>query len=254
MKNKILVLCLLSLSVIVNAQNESYSQWVANGQPNIGFSSVPPVQPSGSLTTFADLGSFQAATNGATLAFEDFEGGIPPALVSVCTEPVNSASNDACYTPGDLVSGFNITSTDGSGVATVDPSLLGAPSVVIGANFFPQSTVVSFSAADIEAVAMEVTLLGAGNVTLTIAGNSGVLGTVPVTVTVGGSMSFIGLIAPEPITSIIIDGDGGTAELIDNLYFGTAGPPPVIPSLNWYGLALLMITLFAVVRTKVKVK
>lgn len=237
------------------AQNDSYTQWVANGMPEMDSNQVPPTQPFGGLTTFGDLASFQAATPGAILSYEDFEGGIAPAPVSTCNEPVNSNSNDVCFTPGDLVAGFDITSSLGGGVVVLDPSLLGTPSIVIGANTFSESTVVTFTTPGVDAVAMEVTAgFGGGNVTLTVNGSSGVLGVVSVPGSGVGSMNFIGMVAPEAITSIVIDADGGDGDVMDNLYFGAAVPPvpPVIPTLSTAGLILLGLAVFFFVRKKVQ--
>jgi hypothetical protein len=68
-------------------------------------------EPTGALQSFADQASFDAAVgNPGALASEDFDGGATaPGGLGNCTEPVNSASNDACFAPGDLVAGFSLT-------------------------------------------------------------------------------------------------------------------------------------------------
>jgi len=256
-QNKYKMLLLLLISLNAFAENESYTQWVANGKPELNYVPVAPTQPSGALATFGDLASFQAATPGAVLNFEDFEGGATGlGVINFCTPPVDSNSNDPCFSPGDLIGGFNLNvSTPGNGLVALGDGFIFQPTVVVGANTFTDSTILNFTNTDVEAVAMEITDNVGGTVTLTVSGNSGVLGTVPVNITGVGAMTFVGIIAAEPITSIAIEQDGGNGEVIDNLYFGSLVPPVplVIPTLSGFGLVLLGLALFFFVRKRVQV-
>ena len=97
--------------------------------------------PEGGLQVFVDQASFDAAVgNIGALAAENFGGGAtPPATANACGEPMNSASNDACFAPGNLIDGFSITTTSGTGTAVIGAGFLGGgqTNTAVGANSFP---------------------------------------------------------------------------------------------------------------------
>lgn len=228
------------------AQN-NYVDWAAAGKPDLGPVTVQaPEAALGGLTTFADLGSFDAATGGFTA--ETFDNGATAAGgLGACTEPVNSASNDVCFAPGDLIDGFSITSSSGGGMVVLGDGFIGQPSAVVGAITFADSTRVAFSPV-VTAVAFDgfSGAPGPADVTVTVFdGGGGTIGTVTITTTADNVSEFFGFTSPVPIASINIEGIGGTGELIDNLQFGDSAvgpdlpPTPQVPTLSQFGLLLL---------------
>jgi len=261
MKKYLGVIAIIGLlgSGTINAQATNYVDWNLAGKPSLG-SGQPVGQPGmvanavlpGGITTYVDLVSFQTAT---TTVFEDFENSpVPPAGVLSCIEPVNSLSNGPCYVPGGLIPGFNVTSSGGGGVVTLGAGLLGAGhvSTIIGANTFVETTNVSFDAADVTAIAFDVLTNGTGPVTITLLDSiGGTIGTIALGAVATATPVFVGFSSITPVASLIISDDGGSGELIDDLYFGALGgalgPPLGIPTLTMTGLIslLLLVTIFA---------
>lgn len=232
----------LVLSSATFAQQTNYADWVAAGQPalpeNTSNSSNAPL---GGLTVFTDFASFDAAAPG--LPIEDFEGGLTGAGgINTCNEPVNSASNDVCFTPGDLIDGFNITSSLGGGVVALGVGIVPSQtSVVVGANSFAESTTISFDAADVDAVGFQLLSNNEPNpITVTAFDSSnsiiGTISAIPPT--------YIGFTSNIPIASVTIDEDAGQGELFDDLSFGVGGPtapPSPVPALNNTAIAILLL-------------
>lgn len=243
---------MLACATSVVAQPTSYTQWLADGRPTLTFAPGTPGVNGGALTVFTDNVSFQAAVNNP-LASEDFEGGLVAAGgVATCTEPVSSASNDACYTPGDLIDGFSVASSLGGGVVTLGDGLIPQPTVVIGANTFTETTDIRFTANNIDAVAFDV-MSGGANPILVSAFDAGdtLIGTAALTLTGVGTPSFIGVTSPTPIARINIQDTTDGGEVFDNLQFGqvNAGPPPVpqiVPTLGIIATVLLVLLMAGV--------
>jgi len=229
----------------------SYQEWADMGQPELTDNGPGVADPAdrGGLTTFADRTSFDATAG--TLPLEDFEGGLS-AGVATCTEPVNSSSNDACFVPGDLIAGFNISSSGGGGLVVLDDGFLGPTTDVIGANLFAEFTVVIFDAPDVTAIALDAFSgnPGAGDVTVrAFDAGSNSLGSVVVTTSANNVSEFVGFTSPVPIASIEIEGAGDSGELIDNLAFGAPVSLPEtqpVPTLNAIGILAAIVLLMLV--------
>ncbi|MGD9582566.1 MAG: hypothetical protein AB7V26_02695 [Lysobacterales bacterium] len=259
-------LLLLSVLVLVNSvavAQTNYVDWAAAGRPAFALQVAPqPSAVAGGLTVFADLASFQAATNGG-FTVETFDGGATPAGgVNTCTEPVSSLSNDACFAPGNLIPGFSMTSSSGGGIVVLGDGFLGQATAVVGANQFVDTTSVAFGPA-VTAVAFDG-LIGApaaGDITVTaLDAGAAVIGSVTVTTTSTTATEFIGFTSLIPIASITIDGVGGSGELLDNLQFGVPAAAvaalPVPATGSWavgslVGLLLLLGAGWLFTRTRV---
>lgn len=244
------ILCVIASSAAV-AQN-NYADWANNGRPNFNLNGdTAPADNFGTVTPFTDQAAFLAATSVATETFNN--GATGAGAINTCTEPVNSASNDVCFMPGDLLAGFSMTTDNGGGVVALGTGFLGAgqTSTVAGANTFTDITQIAFSPA-VTAVGMDL-LVGApapGDVTVTIFDATGApLGNITVTTTAVDATMFAGLTSPTPIASVTIEGIGGSGELMDNLYFGTAGstlPEPAnVPTLSNMALWILIAVMLA---------
>jgi hypothetical protein len=204
----------------------SYALWAQAGKP--AFPAHAPGQyhaPTGSLDVYTTLGDFQGAVaDPGALSSEDFEGGLTgPGGLNTCNEPVNSASNDVCFSPGDLVDGFSMTSSSGAGIVVLGDGFLGQSGTVIGANTFADSTNIAFSPA-VTAIAFDaLDGTGPGPVTVTaFDGGGNVIGSADIN-TVDISNNFIGLVSPVPVASVTLDGANGEGELINDMLFGDAG-------------------------------
>ncbi|MBL4773844.1 MAG: hypothetical protein JKX98_09705 [Alcanivoracaceae bacterium] len=244
---KIFTSLILLATGVANSQVTNFSDWHLAGQPGIPSATADTVNgPLGSLSTFADLSSFQSATTGTV--FEDFEGGLVAAGgVASCTPPVNSTSSNPCFNAGDLIPGFNLNvSTPGNLLVTLGAGIIGQASVIIGANTFTDSTDLSFDANNILAVAFDLHSNGPNPLTITVFDTiGGVIGTINTVVTTPGTPVFIGFTSATAIGSVNISDDTGAGELIDNLRFGGIAPPAIIPSSSMTSLLVLLLLIFA---------
>ncbi|MFI4970232.1 MAG: hypothetical protein ACHP7D_08485 [Lysobacterales bacterium] len=144
---------------------------------------------------------------------------------------MSSASNDACFSPGQLVPGFAITSTSGGGL-TIFPTVFLGPaqtSRAVGASSFADSTIVTFTPA-LGAAAADV--YGGTSITpvdvevFDEAGSS--LGTTTIEPAATRDVAvFFGVISPTPIGKIVFNAEStSTGELINDLRFRPAGALP----------------------------
>ncbi|HEY0180026.1 MAG TPA: hypothetical protein VGC30_10400 [Dokdonella sp.] len=191
--------------------------------------------PQGTLQFYADEAAFDAALGiPLELTTETFDGGAPVGpFPTNCGDPMSSASDDACFTPGELVPGFSISAT--SGTAT-DLSIFptgfigpGQTGRAVGAATFTDKTIVSF---DPPATATAAKVYGGTSISAVDVevfdtdGNS--LGTtvVPAGAT-RDAAQFIGVTSPTPIGKVTFDAEvAGTGELIEELQFRPAGLTP----------------------------
>src|SRR5690606_16880994 len=82
------------------------------------------------------------------LAVEDFEeANFPAGPVSTCDAVINSASNDDCFDPGDIIPGVDFTSAPPSNMVALQAGLIGGgqTSSVIGPNTFDDTFVIEFT-------------------------------------------------------------------------------------------------------------
>jgi len=165
---------------------------------------------------------FYDVIGSATLAIEDFEGGsAEPGDVIVCDEPVDSSSDDACFTPGTLIGGFEVTSSSGAGVAAVGSDFFGNASTALGAVFIGDSTIVRFTGGT-TTFAMDVFLYNGGDsgrVNIALYGeNDEPIGFSNVQPASGSTQAFLGVIAPVPVARVELTATTGGA-FLDNLRF-----------------------------------
>lgn len=231
---------------------DSYQDWAAAGKPDRGTSNstVGSADVRGGALTFADRASFNSAVG--TLPLEDFEGGATAAgAVNTCTEPVSNASNDPCFAPGDLIAGFQITSSGGGGVVALGDGFIGQPSTVMGANNFADFTTVTFTGGGVTTVGLDAfSGSGGGNVDIRVFDSGGALAdTITLAPSADNVSEFFGIFSPGPISRIEIEGTGTSGELFDNLAFGTGSqePPVSVPALGIAGtfLATALLLLIA---------
>ena len=215
---------------------------VAPGTPlGPAVPSGPPDAPNGTLTFFTDRASFQAAAGSTTL--EDFSlTNVPPGAITACPPPFNSTTNNACFSPGDIVDGISmdviIAGGGGQGVV-IGVGALGNPDPWVGPNSFIDNSrwdmtlAIGAWGADffcpISAATMNIEVFDTGGASL---------GTSSTPCGAGGN--FWGVISTVDIGNITVTDPTGTGELYANVEFG-AGGVPTMP--DWAMIALLVVLL-----------
>jgi len=225
---------LLAVSVVATASANSFDE--ARWSTLASSAAAPPtaakparpdrIEGTGGIQFFADQPAFDAAiTSPASLAQEGFDGGLPISAPTVCNEPLDSASNDSCFVPGNLIGGFALTSSSGSGAILLPAGLLGPAqsSHVVGANAFADTTVITLNPS-VTATSFHVYTAPVRTVALeAFAADGSSLGTSSVTPTATDVPAFFGVVSSIPLSRITLAAEGGSGELIDDLRFGAAG-------------------------------
>jgi hypothetical protein len=181
----------------------------------------------GVFQIFTDQATFDAGVGDpAALVVETFDGGATPdGVIYDCEEPVSSVSDDDSFDPGQLVAGFAITSSAGSGIVTIGAGRYGAgqTSTIIGAQAFADATIVTFEP-PANAVSMDLyDVRDAYEISIEAFDKNGVsLGTAAATPPAIDLPAFIGMISVTPIARVEVAAANGSSELIDNLRFVVA--------------------------------
>ncbi|WP_235296577.1 hypothetical protein [Portibacter marinus] len=158
-----------------------------------------------------------------------------------CLGSISDTSDDACYAPGDVQSGFTLTPTEDDYVVLGTGSL-GAPSYAAGPNTFTDNTIFSFTSS-VNAVSFElITPFAASAVfTVEVFGASGSLGSTNINSN-GNTPVFLGMIASEDITQILVTNTTDTGELFTSLTFDSCADFTV-PTLGQWGAIILGLLL-----------
>jgi hypothetical protein len=214
------------------------TQWIPNAHGNAAHPThstathATPLHGAGTLQFFTDQPSFDASVGDpGALAAESFDGGAND--LEQCEEPVSSASDDLCFTPGELIDGFALTSSSGTGVILLPGQFLGGgqTSPVVGANSFADTTHIAFTPT-VTAVSAQVYGGQTPNpVDIEVFDENGAsLGTTTVTPTAVDTPVFFGVISATPIGEVVLTAENDDGELFDDLRFGAAvsGPPDEI--------------------------
>jgi hypothetical protein len=197
------------------------------------------------------------------LAAQDFESGnAGPGSVVSCSKILNEDTNDACFSPGDILPGieFSVPLED---LAIVGQGFGSNPFIVLIPVFSSDSMDITFPGNTVNAVGMDLGCLLEGpgacsnNVFVRVYGaGDELIGTRLVAVT-DFFDSFLGIRSVEPITRInISNGDQLIFfEGIDRIAFGPAGFTANIPTLSEWGMiaaaaGLGLVGVFFAVRRK----
>jgi parallel beta-helix repeat protein len=193
-------------------------------QKNIQESPLAPPTPRPwqVLTYYTDRTIFNTACPG--LPTENFEASnVPPGGITADDGPFNDATNNACYSPGALMSGFSIDCIPNTDqMVVLAPGALGNPSTIVGPNTFVDDTDITFPGNNVNSVGMDLLapLTGGVSVDIEIYGIGGVLMDTTTATTGTTTGQFWGVQCNEIITQIIIRQPGGEGELLDDLTFG----------------------------------
>jgi hypothetical protein len=189
------------------------------------------------LTFWTDRGLFDAAFPG--LPIEDWSGtSVPSGGTEACLPPLNSSTNDACFTAGSVLSGIeldvNVVGGNG-GYLVLGTNTAGNVNVLVGPASAEDDLVLSFDPA-VRAVGLDVVNVNAPGqaYTVDIIGSAGSLGTA--TVTDGGEGSFWGVDSTDEggITRVVFDGGGDVrnSELAALITFGGTPVPVELQSFH----------------------
>ena len=230
---KVTKLLLFALIGVVMLPVGAYAQraWtdVDPGSPPTGDSSPPweGAAPQGSLTFYADRGSFQAAFPGLTS--EDYSDGLtPPGGINTCLDlPSDSTSNDDCFVPGDIEAGLATFPSGADDNVVLGTGFAGISCFGHGPNSFGEDFQVDLSPA-VRAVGFDLTGCGPETVTVTVFGTGGMLGSTDVTCPTFPGTQFFGVDTLDTggIVQITTFATAGGGELICDVEFGDA-PVPV---------------------------
>jgi subtilisin family serine protease len=174
----------------------------------------------GATVVHSTRSAFVAAAG--ALVTEDFEEATIPAGAGLefCDSPLDSNSNDACFSPGDIQDGLVIQDdpTPGAGeLVVLDDGFIGNISRVLGPTTFADNLQLFFPNNDVFSVGMDIWTNTSGPVDYEIIGTGGIIDAGTITV-VAGSATFFGVTTGEVITQVNINSPNG--ELVDNVAFG----------------------------------
>ena len=197
----------------------------------------------GSITTYADLAAFLAATSTMTLTVEDFSAH-DAFNVSPCYEPVNRDAGQpatsflapTCFYPGDVAAGFAVRSDldwtsgitnpwgppTGPGMFFIGANAQGLPSNAIGATYSAATkTFLDFSDGPV-AVSFDAYDVAAGSpVTIDVYDTAGaMIGTTTVFPASPPSAAFAGFTSTAPIARVVLHSASGVSQMLGNLHFG----------------------------------
>lgn len=217
-----------SLSIVAGLCLVAVSAAAAAAQP-AGTRGV--AHPQGGVQFYSDQASFTAAMGvPAHVAIETFDNGLPAgSFPTTCAGPFSSTTNNACFTPGQIIPGFALTSTTNGDMVDVPPGFFGPgqPTRVVGASTFAEATVATFTPSANAVAATVYGGISSDNYTVDIAAfdPSGILlgTTTVVTGTTRDSSVFVGVVSPTPIGRVEYATQNSGGELIDNLQFRVAG-------------------------------
>lgn len=173
------------------------------------------------VTTYDLRDDFLAACdNAAGLTLEAFGGG-PGAIVGC--GPVISSAGDGCFSAGELETGFEIRASNDTDVVIIPAGAIGNTSVLVGASAFIEFTIINFTDMNVTSLGIDIWENNDPISIIRVYGESGLLETYMVDTGVSNE-SFFGLIADEVITSVEVEGNAGSGELVGNMQFGDCRP------------------------------
>ena len=191
----------------------------------------------GGLVFHANLVEFQQA-GGNGLPLETFTGGSvtePGDGEGDCVEPVGAQSDDQCYSPGDLIEGFGLTSTSGGGYVVLgddhpqvgQDGLAVGPMDIITQQHSNVATIISFEEDDVTAVGVDVIpgCNGLDVIARVYDHHDNLLGSTTISLDASWHSGFLGLTTPTPVQRIELATNPSGGQLIQDLRFG--------PNMNW---------------------
>jgi len=191
------------------------------------FLAGPAGPASAQLTTIPSRAAFNSTYPNA--AFENFEEGrVDPGSALSMIPPLDSATNNAIFHPGEIVAGLRLTVGAGplaNNLVVTGPGFGAYPSKAIQYNYattaLPQVTVV-FLNANVKAFAIDVVSIPSGNdVSVRVYSGPSLLGTFGV-ISIPASGRFFGAASPSATISHLTLSSTQDFIGVDNIAFATA--------------------------------
>jgi subtilisin-like proprotein convertase family protein len=208
----------------------NYSDYMANGNvPNTRAVSsnrrtvvVNSNRNSGVIDTYTDLATFNANVAGG-LTSEDFGGGLPGGGISACGPIINSTGDGTCFLAGEIVDGFDLTASNGTDVVYIGAGAIGNVSTLVGANSFPEITIITFTGDPVFEVAHDIWNNSDVDTDYRVYNpGGGLIQSFNLNNTVQ-TENFFGIISPVEIGHIEIEGLNASGELFGNFLFTAPG-------------------------------
>lgn len=172
---------------------------------------------------FTNEADFNLAA-GPLAGFEDFEAGnVGAGSVVIVPAPLDSTTDNAFFSPGDIAPGLSLRDGPGpgaSGLALVGAGFAGVLSKAVGANLFVDQLVLEFSV-PVDAVGFNALTIFDDDPELQIDVFSGATLLDSTTIESNQTTSYLGYISDgDFITSILLSSSIDEAEFVDNVRFG----------------------------------
>ncbi len=180
----------------------------------VSFAAAAYAAPEQALTFYTNKALFTAAA--PNLDTETFEKGrIGVDNFSFCDEPIDITTADACWSPGDIVYGLSIGSSDANGTQILGTNYYGNPTIVISAANTPTAaTEVGFTVGTLASGMDLFSDSGSHAVSISVYGSGDtLLGSTTATSSFSGS--FFGVVASSKISRIEVS--SANAVFLDNV-------------------------------------
>ncbi|MCK4505697.1 MAG: hypothetical protein KAW14_08780 [Candidatus Aegiribacteria sp.] len=166
---------------------------------------------------YTDQALFESLYPGLTT--EDYSNtNISPNSTGADPGPFNSFTDNACFSPDDIVEGISLDNLEGNENVVLTPPFMGVTSVTVGPNAFEDSAEYSFSV-PVNVFGIEIVMpMGSGLVNIEVFGIGGSLGISSSNGTLAGV--FWGVYSDYDITRIEFIEPATNGELFANAQFG----------------------------------
>jgi hypothetical protein len=180
------------------------------------------------VTVFASLEEFlDNCADSEFLTFEDFAGNQAETSIGLAgcdVSLLNSLDGGSCFPAGEIQENVDFTNDQNGQMLYVDGTTFGQVNPGVGADILQHATVINFtSETAVTSVAFNLSApLVEGPTEISILGENGIIDTISIGF-LAQAFTFIGFIADEPVTSIIMEntqGSGGL-EVVSQFYFGS---------------------------------
>jgi hypothetical protein len=193
---------------------------------------ITAIAANATLTTYSTPASFNSATTGLTTqTFGFLSATIPIGGEGLMNNSLNSATSDACVSPGDIAAGLDIAalSNNGNDLALLGPNFngLGNTNYAVFANYFGTPLQLTLSPG-VTAVSMGILSTATTDVQISVySPSSALLGSVTLLSGSSGSGTFLGVTSGSPIGSVVLTGPPRFIAVgVDQVQFGSAVPEP----------------------------
>ena len=170
------------------------------------------------FTIYTDRPTFE--TDNPGLDTEDFEQGSPQGPGGVCSfdGPLDETGDGICFSSGDLLGSvvYDSSGESSPNMVRLGPGIVANPSNVIASNFFVDATSMQFSNPSNLAVGFELQCTSNSGATVDIYDAGGLVTSEQATCD-SVTPAFFGISNIAAITQVVVSGNSGSGEVIDNV-------------------------------------